>query len=318
MSAASLHERAAVRAWRALGGQRPEAERVDVLKEESSRTGVYRLHLRADGQPSVIAKRAPHDTAVIERTVYEQILPELPLRVLRYHGSVAEPSGDFDWLFLEEATGTRYRTHRESHRRAAARWLATLHTRVGEPRAARLLPARDPEHYRGLLGSQQEALARQVDDSTLGDDERVALHAVVAHCDWLATRWEELVQVCEIVPDTLVHGDFINHNVFVHSDPSGLVFLPFDWEKAGWGTPAEDLSSVDVDTYWAAVRAERPDLELAALRRLVGVGRIFRCLVYLDWAIPRLGQPHRSDAVSDIRLCTGWLDQLLARTAWAA
>jgi hypothetical protein len=50
----------------------------------------------------------------------------------------------------------------------------------------------------------------------------------------------------------------------------------------------------------------------------VGVGRIFRCLVFLDWAIPRLGQPNGRDAVNDICLCKSWLDQLLARTAWAA
>jgi hypothetical protein len=288
------------------------------LKEESPGTAVYRLHLRSDTQPPVIAKRAPRDTAVIERTVYERILPELPLRVLRYHGSVVEASSGFIWLFLEEARGTRYRPRRESHRTAAARWLATLHTRLGEPRAARLLPARDPEHYRGLLRSHLASMVPQMGSPDLGADDRAAFHAVIAHCEWLATRWEELEQVCHGVPDTLVHGDFINHNVFVGREPSGLVFLPFDWEKAGWGTPAEDLASVDIETYWTAVRSERPDLELAALRKLVGVGRIFRCLVFLDWAIPRLGRPDGSDAVNDIRLCKSWLDQLLARTAWAA
>jgi hypothetical protein len=264
------------------------------LKEESPGTAVYRLHLRSDTQPPVIAKRAPRDTAVIERTVYERILPELPLRVLRYHGSVVEASSGFIWLFLEEARGTRYRPRRESHRTAAARWLATLHTRLGEPRAARLLPARDPEHYRRLLRSHLASMVPQMGSPDLGADDRAAFHAVIAHCEWLATRWEELEQVCHGVPDTLVHGDFINHN------------------------PAEDLASVDIETYWTAVRSERPDLELAALRKLVGVGRIFRCLVFLDWAIPRLGRPDGSDAVNDIRLCKSWLDQLLARTAWAA
>jgi hypothetical protein len=212
MSPAPLHERAAVRAWRALGGQRPEALRVDVLKEESPGTAVYRLHLRSDTQPPVIAKRAPRDTAVIERTVYERILPELPLRVLRYHGSVVEASSGFIWLFLEEARGTRYRPRRESHRTAAARWLATLHTRLGEPRAARLLPARDPEHYRRLLRSHLASMVPQMGSPDLGADDRAAFHAVIAHCEWLATRWEELEQVCHGVPDTLVHGDFINHN----------------------------------------------------------------------------------------------------------
>jgi hypothetical protein len=309
--------RAAARAWKALGGQRPEPERVEVLKEEPSRTAVYRLHLRDDREATVIAKRSPRTTALVERTVYERILPDLPLRRLRYHGSVAEPSGGFCWLFIEDAGGRTYRPRREAHRSAAARWLATLHTSLGDPPAARRLPARDPEHYRRLLNSQRAALLGRLAGPALQPHDRGALEAVVAHCDRLAARWAELDRASRSVPDTLVHGDFINHNVFVRSEPSGLVFLPCDWEKAGWGTPAEDLSSVDIATYWRAVREHRPGLDLAALRRLAHVGRILRCVVFLDWAVPRLGDARDEAALDDMRLCRSWLDQLV-RPARAA
>jgi Ser/Thr protein kinase RdoA (MazF antagonist) len=294
-----------------VAGDRPEAERIEVLKEEPLRTAVYRLHLQGGRERTVIAKRSRHDTARVERTIYEQILPELPIRLLRYYGSVSEPSNGFCWLFIEEARGRRYRPKCEEHRRAAARWLAALHGRMGEPTAARSLPARDPDHYRSLLGSQREGLLRRVSDSGLRPDDRTEIAALVAHCDQLDVRWSEIDRTCRSVPATLVHGDFVNHNVFVRSESSGLVLLPFDWEKAGWGTPAEDLSSVDVETYWRALYGGRSGPDLASLRRLARVGRVLRCLVFLDWAIPRLAEPGDDTALDDIRLCRSWLDQLL-------
>jgi len=283
---------------------------VDVLKEEPSTTAVYRLHLR-DGTTTVIAKRSRRSTASVEETVYASILPILPLRRLHYYGSVAESSGEFCWLFIEEAHGRSYRPSREADRTAAALWLATLHRSIGEPPAAHLLPARDSEHYRGLLRAQRATLVGRISGPDLHSDERAALEAVVEHYDQLTARWTELDEACKVLPYTLVHGDFINHNVFVRSEESRLVLLPFDWEKAGWGTPAEDLSSVDVDTYWRFVQEDRPGLELAGLQRLARVGRVLRCLVFLDWAIPRLGKSGDATALDDIRLCSSWLDQLV-------
>jgi len=143
--------RAAADAWKSVAGDRPEAERIEVLKEEPLRTAVYRLHLQGGRERTVIAKRSRHDTARVERTIYEQILPELPIRLLRYYGSVSEPSNGFCWLFIEEARGRRYRPKCEEHRRAAARWLADAHS-FRSPACNRTMRrrfARTPGHRAG-------------------------------------------------------------------------------------------------------------------------------------------------------------------------
>jgi len=306
--------RAAILAWRSLGGGRAEPDRIDVLKQDRAGTTVCRLQLGEDS--SVIAKRSPHATAAVERTVYEEILPELPVPSPRYHGAAEEAEGGFCWLFLEEATGTRYRPGRESHRVAAARWLGALHRSSARMQKIPSLPARSPEHYRELLGSGRDALRLRLDDAAASPGARAVLEDVLGQLERLSVRWSELERACEGAPDTLVHGDFIDHNAHVRDGPSGLVFLPFDWEKAGWGVPAEDLSSVDLDAYRATVGDRLPRLERDALRRLASAGRIFRCLVFLDWATSGRSLDGVDQEVEQIELCRSWLDPLMQRGAW--
>ena len=254
-------ERAAVEAWCSLAGTRADPARIEILKRGRDGTAVHRLVLPGGARSSVIAKRAPEATAAVERIVYEQLLPGLPVPTLRYFGSVQEAEGGFRWLFLEDARGGKYRRERQSHRAAAARWLGVLHRSLPKVPAVQPLPDRRAPHYRRLLRSVRDALLLRLAAPALKPEGRAVLEAVLGHCDRLAARWSELERVCEGIPDTLVHGDFIDNNVHVREEPSGLVFLPFDWEKAGWGVPAEDLSSVDGDVYWVTVRDGPPGLE---------------------------------------------------------
>src|SRR5207245_2602292 len=81
-----LLEHPAVKAWSARQPARVEPESIHVLRE-GRHTGldVYRLTGVGPGGSTVIAKRCP--TASIERTVYEEVIPHLPITVPRYYGS---------------------------------------------------------------------------------------------------------------------------------------------------------------------------------------------------------------------------------------
>jgi aminoglycoside phosphotransferase (APT) family kinase protein len=311
---ADADERAAVLAWRSLAGGRAEPDRIDVLKRDRAGTLVCRL--QSGGDPPVIAKRSPRESAAIERTVYEEILAELPVASPRYHGAAEEPESGFCWLFLEEASGRRYRPERESHRAAAARWLGALHRSSARLQRVPALPARSPEHYRELLRRGNAALGLRLDDAEPRSGARAVIEAVLGQLERLAARWSELERACDGAPQTLVHGDFVDHNARVREAPSGLAFLAFDWEKAGWGVPAEDLASVDLDAYRAAVGDRLPRLERGALRRLASAGRIFRCLVFLDWATSGRSLDGVDQEVEQIELCRSWLDPLMQRGAW--
>jgi len=310
-------EHPAVSAWRELRPERAEPERLEVLKEESRKTAVYRLVCVGKEDSAVIAKRCRQSTALIERAIYEQVLPSLPVPMLHYYGAVEEPNGEFCWLFLEDVSGDeKYHPHIVEHRVAAARWLGIMNTSASGLAAAARLPARGPEHYLKLLGSACNTILSNFANPALNADDLVLLETVVAHCEHLSLQWSQLAGVCEGMPQTLVHGDFITKNVALRTGRHGILLLPFDWEKAGWGVPAEDISRVDIPTYWSAVRDRWPNTSIQAFERLANVGRIFRCLVFLDWIAPRLANESVIQPMNDVGSCEVWLSDLIQAAGW--
>src|SRR5207249_6592353 len=100
-----LAEHRAVRAWAALNPDRVVPESIEVLKFKrlESKSAVYRLNGVAPDGSAVVAKRCLAGTASVERIIYEEFLPQMPLPAVRYYGNVEEPGGEFCWLFLENA-----------------------------------------------------------------------------------------------------------------------------------------------------------------------------------------------------------------------
>jgi hypothetical protein len=296
----------------AFSVQRLGTENAELKNAELDKTAVYRLVRVGEGGTDVIAKRCQQSTALIERTVYEEILPNLPLPMLHYYGSIAEPNGEFCWLFLEDLSGDeKYQPHLEEHRVAAARWLGIMNRSASGLAAAACLPERGPEHYLNLLRSARDIILSNLANPALKADDLALLKTLVAHCEHLSGLWSRLTSICEGMPQTLVHGDFIKKNVGVRTGQDGLIFLPFDWEKAGWGVPAEDISRVDIPTYWSTVQDHWPELSIQALERLANVGKIFRCLVFLDWLAPSLETESVEQPMNDLRRCESWLADLI-------
>jgi hypothetical protein len=263
---------------------------------------------------AIIAKRSPRLTAVIERTIYEEFLPNLPLTAPQYYGCVDEPDGESCWLFLEEVTGKRYRCHDAEHRTAAARWLGIMNTSASGIAATSRLPRRRPGHYLSILQSARETILSNLCNPAFDAEDRALLEKVIAHCDILDAQWSELAGVCGGMPQTLIHGDFNDNNVIVRTDRAGVVILPVDWGKAGWGVPAEDISTVDLTAYWSTVRDHWPSLNLQDLRLLADVGKVFRCLIFLNWIAPRLESVEQP--MQDLRNCECWLDALIRAETW--
>lgn len=288
-----------------------------MLKSENQATTIYRLIGVGQAGLNVIAKRCRQDTARIERTIYEEILPDLPFPTLHYYGFVEEPDAEFCWLFIEDASDDeKYDPRIREHRISAAHWLGTMNTSASGLDAAALLPERGPEHYLNLLQSARDAILSNSANPSLNTDDHALLEAILAHCDYLSAHWGRLASICQGMPQTLVHGDFIGKNVVVRSSRDGIIFLPYDWEKAGWGIPAEDISRVDIPTYWSTVRDYWPGLGAKAFKRLANVGRVFRCLVFLHWIAPSLADESLEEPVNYIRSCETWLADLIRASEW--
>lgn len=302
------------RAWHSLSGERLDAGHVELVRR-SRGTTVFRLRTR-DGP--IVAKCCPTATAALECAIYEHVLSGLPIPTLRFHGAVAASDRRLRWLFIEDASGERFEPSRKEHRCAAARWLAMLHRAVADHPARRVLPGRRPDHYARLLRSVLRTLRElQTAARATGGDRPIEIGAVIAHCERLCLRWNEIEEACATLPDTLVHGDVVTHNANVRNGSSTLEFVPFDWEKAGWGTAAEDLSDVDIDCYRGTVEAAGGEVDRHKLTRLAGAGKAFRCLVFLQWLAPEL-RAGSEDAFEQLGLCRSWLDAIVESRPWAA
>jgi hypothetical protein len=274
----------AVRAWRELQSVDGEPDRVEVLKgRPSSRRLVCRL-VGADGAGSaVIGKRCRRSAGLTEHTIYEHVLPHLPMASLRCYGLVEEADSDYSWLFLEDAGEVLPHLHAD-HLELAAHWLGLLHTCATQVDSARGLPRKEPSSCLKRLQSVRDTIRDFAKPGLRGEDSMV-LEAMVSNCDQLTSLWDRIVTWCEGVPSTLMHGDFVQKNLRIRMGRLEDVLLVFDWGEAGWGVPAADLPDMDVATYWSVVRHPWPWLSLRSIQRLTTVGKTFRCVDAIHWEL---------------------------------
>jgi len=324
LTPAGLREHPAAAAWRRLRPGAAEPTGVAPLRE-SEKSAVYRLEGAGPGGSAVVAKRCRAAAARIERTVYEEVLPRVPVTALRYYGH-AEGDGDGTcWLFVENAGGARLSLDLDAHRVLAAHWLALLHTAAARVGAATRLPDRGPAHYLAHLRAARLAILHGRANPALCSDDQDVLEAIVRQCDALESRWHRVEEWCAATPATLVHGDFRPKNVHVRADGAGARLLAMDWETAGWGAPAADLASarglpielVDVATYCSDVRESWPGLDVRSIQRLVHVGRIFRRLAALDWDSPRLASRWLEKPMAGMRVYRAELAGAIEAAQWA-
>jgi hypothetical protein len=267
--------RDAVVAWSELSPQ--PVEGVVVMKKKQ-RGACYGLVGAGPGGSRVIAKRCDRSKGVIERAVYEEILPRLAQPQLECYGVVERD--DSIWLFLEDAGGEPYSPDMPEHREAAARWIGKLQTAVGRGDVKTSLPDRGPDHYRVFLRSIIAELPRYCDRGA------EVLDPIVSMCESLESSWGDVEALCASAPAALVHGDCLSKNVHVRH---GRV-AAFDWGGAGWGLAATDLGQLalprrgppddepDCEEYLDVVRRRWPRLDIDTVRRLAVLGQLFWAL----------------------------------------
>jgi hypothetical protein len=294
----------AVLAWRRLTGTAALPARVSVLKR-GHKSHVYRLHGLLHGG-AVIAKRCPIETARIERTVHERILPGLPVPALRWYGFLPDDDAAFAWLFTEDAGDD---AARRSHDPLIARWLGTVHAR-GAELARRLLPERGATQYLAQLHAGRARLAAHLARAAPRADAGALLARVVAHCDEIEARWAEIEVACAALPPVLVHGDIKRKNLRPWHRRGREELLALDWELAGWGSPVPELERLSADrTGGEAAALARIYLEHAGwtgvgpreAERLAWIGAVVRLVACIDWAGMELEGGSEGKAMRQLR-----------------
>jgi hypothetical protein len=276
-----LRAHPAVTAWSELQKDWVEPECIHILRE-SEPSSIYRLFAAGPAGSDVIAKRCQSATALIERTIYEEVLPNLPVTAPRYYGC-AQTDGLAYWLFIEDVGGERYQLLNPEHCALAGRWLGLMHGSATSVAAAARLPDGGPGRYLKQLRSGRDKIQRNLFNPALTLRDIAVLEEIVALDDLLELQWGQVEKCCEGMPMTLVHGDFRPKNAYLRNGPPGLHLFPIDWETAGWGVPSADLTRVDIAAYWSVVREWWPNLVMQSIERLANVGQVFRSLAAIDW-----------------------------------
>ncbi len=286
-----LDRHPAVAAWRAIdrGNRLPQA--VQVLQQHK-KSDVFCLQQALPSGAGVIAKRGTRDTARLERTMYEEVLPTLPISALRYYGYLEAGDGAV-WIFIEDAGGLKFSAAEEAHRILAAHWLGALHSSAGRTSALEILPRRDPSSCLEMLRAGRANIRKSFINPAMSTTYVDELEEVVALLDRLEAHWPVLEASCRTFPSTLVHGDWRPKNVRVRQTEQGTRLYVMDWETAGWGVPAVDLANshgpsdaplLDLSVYHAIVGKVWPDLDLRTLHYMTHIGRILRRVVAIYWA----------------------------------
>lgn len=298
----------AVVAWRRLW---PELvpESVEELRERPT-SAIYALAGLGPRGSAVIAKRSRAARATVEQTIYEVVIPDLPVSVPRFYG-MTESGDGFCWLFTEDVGEEPFSPASATQRTLAAQWLGRLHSAAARLDAATRLPDRGPAHYLDHLRHGRETICRSLDNPAMSAEDRRILKVVSAQCDAVERAWGSIERFCAGVPSTLVHGDFRSKNVRVRVIGADTTLCAFDWEMAGWGFPGPDLAmppgeglveQVDLATYASIARDYWPRVDAAALEELVVVGAVFRRLAAIGWESPALSRESPQWAVANMRV----------------
>jgi hypothetical protein len=317
----NLVDHPAAKAWYELGSDLIEPEAIVALKEHD-KSAVYRLEGVGPAGGCIIGKRCKRGAAMVERVIYEEILPYLPIPALHYYGFIEESEGEFCWLFLEDAHGDEFSPCLEAHRTLAARWVATMHISAADIVDPEWLPDRGPAYYLRQLQLTSNIFRQNFNNPRLNRDQITVLRTILSRYEFLESRWGEINSLSDSVPRTLVHGDFVAKNMFIRKDKTGSALLAFDWENAGYGVIFVDLAqsppastqfsaNPDIGAYWAVVRNYWPDIKTHDLERLANFGTLLRLLEAINWITERLSLEWIDKPVSTIAVYECWLAELI-------
>ncbi|PYU42720.1 MAG: hypothetical protein DMG53_19315 [Acidobacteria bacterium] len=285
-----VQEHQAVQAWLQIQSGSWEPGSLEVLQQRRYST-VYRLKQVNEEATRVIAKRCRVATARIEQTIYEQLLPLTRMPALCCYGLQEESDGEFCWLFLEDAAGARYSPQLPHNRGLAGRWLAETQLAAMSANLKSYLPDRELDHYLRLLRACRGMLLDHLGGGAFLAEDAALLRNIAAHLDALESLWGKVEKICEVMPRTLVHGDFVTKNLRVRTAAASPALLVFDWEFAGWGVPATDLAqfidrvaSPDLNLYCSILKGGQAHLDLRDIQAVAACGNLLRMIDQISWA----------------------------------
>ena len=177
-----------------------------------------------------------------EIDTYRQILVHHRLGTATCFGACVDRDIDRYWLFLERLPPVLlWQMGDLAEWEKVAAWLAGMHhflvreTEVLESGHIAHLIKYDHRFYRRWI-------TRAVEFVTLGD--RSSTRGAASSIDWLAGRYERVIERLTALPVTVIHGEFFASNVMLDPTAERPRVCPVDWEMASIGPGSVDLAGL--------------------------------------------------------------------------
>lgn len=273
---------------------------VDVVLRPMSAWSTHpidRLSIELDGWDhiSIIYKRyrqMPDRDPRAEILLYERLLTDQRFGAPALYASVIDAERGRYWLFLEDVGNWRLEYFTVDGWLDAFRWLAGMHSAYAGQEADLIalgcLREHGPEFYRSLMKTARRSLERY------GEAEALSRFDLLMD-QWFNHSMDYLVRR----PRTIVHGDLSCKNLMVDGDGN---FRPVDWEWAGVGVAAWDVSKLLagwgadkprlLDAYMTELEhgSDAP-VDRMAMRRDIVHCETLHALWYLGWWIEPCQDP---------------------------
>ena len=235
-------------------GSSHRLEELDVDLADGTRLPLILKDLGREGQLADASRVRPdfvHDP-LREIEVYGAMLDAAGLGTAAFYGSSVDAERGRYWLFVERIVGAPLVEVGDfAVWRAAARWLARLHARTPEGCAA----VRGAKHLLRYDGDYcRRWLLRAL--TFLRD---AAPEPARRRFEWLAGRYDGVVDRLRALPASLLHGEFYAANVLVAPAAGGVRVCPVDWEMAAVGPGLLDLAALTSGKWTAGERRELAD-----------------------------------------------------------
>lgn len=252
---------------------------------------VFRIHgALSDGH--VVAKVSRLDEVATEASIFERILPLVPVRSLKCYGFASLDSFQKGVLFLEDAGEERPDRWNPTHAALVGNWLAAVHTCTSTMLRPEALPAHGLERYESYRALAIGSLKEGLQNLRLRTEHAQIMIRLIQLLETVEAAIPRIETVADDFPSMLVHGDLMVKNMRIRHVSAGNSFevLPFDWEAGGWGPPLPDLSrlrrgfhSAGWNSYVSRVVPEFAVGE-ETLQMGARAGRILRIVAAIFWA----------------------------------
>ena len=219
-------------------------EELDLVLDDGRELQLIFKNLSRDGMLEGAIRTKPYFLYNPMREIesYRSLFPAHQIGTAKFYGAHIEQATEQYWLFIERVPGTLlWQFGEDKVWRHVAAWLGKVHRgfaaeaqQSGRPELAHLNVY--DEHYYWQWMSRARAF---VERTVCGDDNHR-----LCNIEYLADRFDQLVDRLMQMPVTVIHGEFYPSNVLVQVRPQPERVCPVDWETAAIGPGLMDLSAL--------------------------------------------------------------------------